>query len=161
MTHIDNTQHIIEMYLTHNIYPSDIARHYSISKKKVIDILRSNNVDIRSTEEWNLIKWGTEQDREARKKQKEADKYKKKVQASRDIIQQHISKGCTDCGEKDPIVLEFDHKEPAHKELDVSRLIGKSIKRLQKEIDKCEVVCANCHKRRTAKMFGSWRLNLY
>lgn len=64
---------------------------------------------------------------------------------------------CTDCGESDPVVLEFDHKKD--KEYNVSELIftGCSTEKLQKEIDKCEVVCSNCHKRRTAKQFGFYK----
>jgi hypothetical protein len=27
---------------------------------------------------------------------------------------------------------------------------------IQEEINKCEVVCANCHKRRSAKRMGNW-----
>lgn len=58
---------------------------------------------------------------------------------------------CLDCGERDPIVLEFDHVR-GKKESNVATLIHNtaSIKRIQAEIAKCEVVCANCHRRRTA-----------
>lgn len=65
------------------------------------------------------------------------------------------SKGCQDCSETDPIVLEFDHREPSKKEVTIGTVIrfGWSLERLMKEIEKCDVVCANCHRRRTAKMF--------
>lgn len=64
---------------------------------------------------------------------------------------------CVDCGESDIIVLEFDHLR--NKVADVSVLArgGYSIETIQKEIDKCEVVCANCHRRRTAKRAGTYR----
>lgn len=60
---------------------------------------------------------------------------------------------CTDCGETNPIVLQFDHQKD--KEIEVSILICKARpwKRILKEISKCEVVCANCHLKRTAKKF--------
>lgn len=62
---------------------------------------------------------------------------------------------CVDCGETDPIVLEFDHVRGI-KLNSVSKLIGNkySWKRIKEEIDKCEVRCSNCHKRKTAKQFG-------
>ncbi len=63
---------------------------------------------------------------------------------------------CVECSEADPIVLEFDH---LHDKFDgIARMANRafSIKRIQEEIDKCEVVCANCHRRRTAK-----KLNWY
>jgi len=59
--------------------------------------------------------------------------------------------GCADCGEKDPVVLECDHVRD--KEKDVSLLLagGYSLERILKEIDKCVIRCANCHRRKTAK----------
>jgi len=62
---------------------------------------------------------------------------------------------CVDCGETDPIVLEFDHVTGT-KEANIASLYNCSLERLQKEIGKCEVRCANCHKRITAKR-GNFR----
>ena len=51
-------------------------------------------------------------------------------------------------------VLEFDHLRD--KTSNVSYLIGSGqLKRVKQEIAKCEVVCANCHRRRTARR-GDW-----
>ena len=60
---------------------------------------------------------------------------------------------CVDCGEGDPVKLQFDHRDPAAKEILVSTLIkgGYSMKRLKAEISKCDVRCANCHSLKTAK----------
>jgi hypothetical protein len=57
---------------------------------------------------------------------------------------------CVDCGEPDVIVLEFDHVR-GEKTANVGRLIqdAYSLRKLKDEIEKCEVVCANCHRRRT------------
>ena len=55
---------------------------------------------------------------------------------------------CADCGEDDPVVLEFDHLRD--KKFDISRgYIDVALDKLLAEIAKCEVVCANCHRRRT------------
>jgi len=58
---------------------------------------------------------------------------------------------CVDCGESDPIVLEFDHQKDKEFNISDGIIRNMSIKRISDEILKCEVVCANCHKRRTAK----------
>ena len=64
---------------------------------------------------------------------------------------------CVDCGEADPIVLEFDHLRD--KVANVTKLA--STKRpwsaILEEIAKCDVVCANCHRRRTAARVNSTR----
>jgi hypothetical protein len=59
---------------------------------------------------------------------------------------------CVDCGEKDIIVLEFDHVR-GDKKYNVSNLIMQSygLNTLITEIEKCEVRCANCHRRITHK----------
>ena len=64
---------------------------------------------------------------------------------------------CIDCGESDPIVLDFDHQ--LDKKFCISRYRGHGIKALEGEIAKCVVRCSNCHRRKTAKDFGwyeSW-----
>lgn len=63
---------------------------------------------------------------------------------------------CVDCGESDPVVLELDHCKGDHKIDRVSALVHntRSLTAIQREIDKCDVVCANCHKRRTAQTQG-------
>lgn len=62
---------------------------------------------------------------------------------------------CVDCGETDPVVLEFDHVE-GKKEFNVGAGFRGdwSFERVVREINKCEVVCANCHRRRTSKRGG-------
>ena len=62
---------------------------------------------------------------------------------------------CVDCGETDPVVLEFDHQKD--KINCISRLITSSWNILEKEIKKCEVRCANCHRRKTAKDFNWYK----
>ena len=63
---------------------------------------------------------------------------------------------CVDCGESDIVVLEFDHLRD--KTSNVSYLISTGeIPRIKEEIAKCDVVCANCHRRRTSERGGWYR----
>lgn len=66
---------------------------------------------------------------------------------------------CVDCGEKEPILLEFDHVR-GKKKYNVSGMIRKGYKweTIKSEIDKCEVRCVKCHRIKTYKQFGwcSW-----
>ena len=57
---------------------------------------------------------------------------------------------CADCGLSDIVVLEFDHVR-GHKAANVTRLAngGFALSRIRDEIAKCEIRCANCHRRRT------------
>lgn len=66
---------------------------------------------------------------------------------------------CISCGEGDPIVLEFDHIDPETKHMSISHAIhsGVPLSTLQEEIEKCQVLCANCHRRRTAEQQQSYR----
>lgn len=67
-------------------------------------------------------------------------------------------KSCVDCGEKDPIVLDFDHKDPKKKYKPVSKLMSGhwSWETVKKEIKKCTVRCANCHRRKSYKEQNGW-----
>ena len=65
---------------------------------------------------------------------------------------------CVDCGEKDPIVLEFDHRDPRSKSMNLSIMLRRSsVQKIKEEIEKCDVRCANCHRRRTGAQFGFWK----
>lgn len=67
---------------------------------------------------------------------------------------------CVDCGEDDIIVLEFDHLPEFTKSRDISNMMFNNWSVIMAEIDKCEVCCANCHRRRTAQRAG-WKKLLY
>lgn len=62
---------------------------------------------------------------------------------------------CVDCGECDPVVLDFDHIDPLTKKREVAWFIRRQdLVGLAAEIAKCEVRCANDHRRKTARDLG-------
>jgi hypothetical protein len=58
---------------------------------------------------------------------------------------------CVDCGEDNWKCLDFDHVDPKKKTKGISKMVRSrfSTERIQKEIDKCEIRCSNCHRIRT------------
>lgn len=80
-------------------------------------------------------------------------------QRNRDFVFNYLSKHpCVDCGETDPVVLEFDHIRGT-KCFAVAWAVGNalSLSKIRKEIAKCAVRCANCHRRRTYEECGAHR----
>jgi hypothetical protein len=80
-------------------------------------------------------------------------------EAARQYVWEYLSTHpCVDCGENDPIILEFDHVSGI-KKYTISDLVmmGYSLKTIKAEIRKCQVRCRNCHVRKTHKEQGSWR----
>lgn len=62
---------------------------------------------------------------------------------------------CIVCGESNPVVLDFDHKEQSEKTKEICKMIS-SYKwdTILAEINKCDVLCANHHRIRTSKQLG-------
>lgn len=88
------------------------------------------------------------------------DHHTKRVKGNRQYIWDHYkTHPCVVCGENDPIVLEFNHINLSTKKADVSSLIKRTRKQLVEEIEKCEVLCSNCHRRHTAKQ-QNWYSNV-
>lgn len=58
---------------------------------------------------------------------------------------------CCQCGNTDFRVLEFDHKDRKEKSFSVAEGLkrGYSLAKLKSEIEKCQVLCANCHRIKT------------
>jgi hypothetical protein len=77
---------------------------------------------------------------------------------NRPLIREYLrTHPCVDCGETDIVVLDFDHRDPSAKSYNVIVLAAhKPWNRVLLEIAKCDVRCANCHRKRTARQFG-WR----
>jgi len=107
--------------------------------------------------------------RERSRQQYEENKehQKKNIYAARKVrrklLHEHLLElfkfGCLDCGITDPEVLEWDHRE--NKKYDISKMIvdGFSIERVDKELENCDLVCANCHRKRTYKRNKCYKNN--
>lgn len=63
---------------------------------------------------------------------------------------------CSHCGIWDFTVLEFNHMPGVNKLFNIGRTKSKSKSwaKIMNEVRKCEILCANCHKRVTARNIG-------
>jgi hypothetical protein len=71
-----------------------------------------------------------------------------------------LSHPCVDCGERDILVLEFDHGDRSMKEGEIRHIIqnGATLEKVIEEVKKCDIRCSNCHRRKTEKENNSWKL---
>jgi hypothetical protein len=83
---------------------------------------------------------------------------KEQVKQNRQHIVAYLQEHpCVDCGEKDIVVLQFDHVRGL-KHLEIGRMMTYPWKRILEEIAKCEVRCANDHARRTAAQQKNYKV---
>lgn len=55
---------------------------------------------------------------------------------------------CCSCGERDPVCLDLHHLDPNEKDINISDAVTSwSWSRLLTEIEKCVVICSNCHRK--------------
>lgn len=82
-------------------------------------------------------------------KQRVLDKNTERRVRNQQYIRDFLSdKECSKCGESDTVVLEFDHlRDKVDNVCEMARG-GVSLKTLQDEIEKCEILCCNCHRRK-------------
>ena len=76
----------------------------------------------------------------------------------RDKINERKNLPCPDCGRTyHPCQMDFDHKDPSQKLGGINELLKNGTwEEVVAEMDKCEVVCSNCHRLRTWTK-GQWR----
>jgi len=68
------------------------------------------------------------------------------------IKDEKLKRGCEQCGYKGHhAALDFDHIDPKTKRRDIAKMHTTNIKALREEMEKCQVLCANCHRIKTYK----------
>jgi hypothetical protein len=82
----------------------------------------------------------------------------KRIKIARLFISEYLKDHpCVDCGEKDIVVLEFDHISNKIENISQMMCDDWPLIDIKKEITKCEVSCANYHRRKTAKQFNWYK----
>lgn len=96
------------------------------------------------------------------------EQYLKRAKKRRDVLRlefrdnmlKYLSgKHCKICSEADIRTFEFDHIEPSSKKFNISQAVrlGYNWRDVEKEILKCRILCANCHKKHTAEQHGWYK----
>jgi hypothetical protein len=100
------------------------------------------------SEEWKEYQRNYQRSWHQRHKEKRLAKSRKRRAAIQEYVQGIKSQLCsTDCGERHPATLQFHHLNSEVKMFNIGNAIrdGISLDRIKKEIEKCIVLCANCH----------------
>jgi len=72
----------------------------------------------------------------------------RKIRNAKYIWEEKAKGMCFVCGEDHPATLDFHHRDPETKRKAVGKLAntGCSLRVIQEEIDKCNIICSNCHR---------------
>lgn len=72
------------------------------------------------------------------------------------MVKYMLNKSCKSCGVSDPRVLTFNHLDRGTKFANVADLVsrGSKIEHLESEVNKCEILCHNCHMLITLEQLG-------
>ena|SRR5688572_798393 len=85
-------------------------------------------------------------------KQRIKEYRQKRTDEQRAYLDELRQQGCMDCGNSDPRVLDFHHRDPRNgKRPALTTLVAtgtSSMERIKREASSCDVVCANCHRLR-------------
>ena len=107
-------------------FPYDKSRDRYLSVCKPCTSIRTQNYRKNNLEKW-----------------KEYDKNRN--EKCKNIIQKWKASGCLKCKEDRLWVLDAHHIDPSQKDLSIGD-IGHGPNKLQKELEKCVVLCSNCHR---------------
>lgn len=87
-------------------------------------------------------------------------RWKRRDEKATNFLWELKNKPCADCGNTyHPVCMDFDHRDPSKKVSDIAKLRHNK-KILSEEIEKCDIVCSNCHRLRTHnKKLSGFRRN--
>jgi exopolysaccharide biosynthesis predicted pyruvyltransferase EpsI len=94
------------------------------------------------------------------------EKHKRNIKEYKKIVRNEIHSKiisylskhpCVMCNESDIVVLEFDHLKD--KKFEIAKMISNCTNwdSILLEIEKCQILCANCHRRKTSKQLNYYR----
>jgi len=120
----------------------ELGRKHSSCKECHVRYRRKHYLDNRDKYISKALKWNSEQ----------------RFKLQRIVLRYLKDHRCIDCNENDVLVLDFDHRNSKIKSISEMVKSCCSVERVVAEIKKCDVRCANCHRRKTARELGFWKM---
>jgi len=76
------------------------------------------------------------------------DAKKRKRALNKQKAVDYLGGKCMDCGITSECldIFDFHHRNPSEKEESLNRLVNTEWDKIQTELDKCDLLCSNCHK---------------
>lgn len=95
---------------------------------------------------------------ESERKRLKTSNLQRRDDVQRKLLEYKMTNPCVDCGEDDPFVLDPDHR--CDKKFNIASMVSHTKCRWEAvaaELAKCDIRCANCHRRKTAKEQGWYK----
>lgn len=125
----ENICKLNEFYKSHTI--EETAKHFNVSRSTVIAHVDAKREKLCDDE----------------KKRRNYLRVKNRIQKLKEMAVEYLGYKCMKCGyDKCIWALEFHHRNPKEKEFSISKYYSRSWEKLKKELDKCDLICANCHR---------------
>ncbi|AGM11398.1 HNH endonuclease [Halogranum tailed virus 1] len=107
-----------------------------------------NHVD-KSQEEWDELSYHTQYyyAKEGRKEQIREQENKRRREKAEYINTYKSERGCINCDEDVACALDLHHVDNKEHNISKLRADDASYERIDKELEKCVVICANCHRK--------------
>jgi DNA-binding CsgD family transcriptional regulator len=126
---IENIVKLNDFYKNHTI--EETANEFKISRSTVIKYVDAKTVKLTENE----------------RKRRNYNSVKNRIQKLKQMAVEYLGGKCMKCGYNKCIwVLEFHHRNPKEKEFAIGKYFSRSWEKLKKELDKCDLLCANCHR---------------
>lgn len=74
---------------------------------------------------------------------------KRRYEERRQRAIERLGGKCVGCGTRDN--LELDHKDPSTKSFSFAKIWSYSLNKFDKELEKAQLLCVDCHKKKTKK----------
>ena len=126
---VENVNKLNEFYKNHTI--DEASKEFNISRSTVIKYVNAKREKLSDDE----------------KKRRNYERVKNRIQRLKEMAVEYLGGKCIKCGYNKCIwALDFHHRDPNEKEFAIGKYFSRSWNNLKRELNKCDLLCANCHR---------------